>query len=319
MDQPDTDVVDQFSKDELVNRVRELQSRVMQLENQLGFQNEKINLLQSNEEKYKVLLDGSSDPIFSFSSDGKYQYVNQAYADSIHRPLVEVLQHTVWDIFPKDEADRRFGEIKGVFETGVTRTIEVRTNHRDQDRFFLTTAKPIFGQDGAVERVICISKEITERKILEKELIRLSNFDTLTGLYNRHYFEIEMEQAQASRMFPVSIIVADMDKLKSINDQFGNAAGDVAIQKTAMVIQDSIRSNDIAARIGGDEFAVLLVGTSEVAVGEIVKRLKMKIHSLDDPALQMSIGFATGEAGSNLVDVFRLADERMFQSKQGTN
>lgn len=317
MDIPETDAVSQFSKDELIHKVRELQSRVQQLEDQLGSHKEKLNQLLSNEERYKVLLDGSSDPIFIFSSEGEYLYANQAFAESIGRPLDDIIHHTIWNIYPQDEAERRFTEIKTVFASGVSKSVEVRTKNRDQDRFYTTTAKPILDPKGAVERVICISKEITERKILEKELIRLSNFDTLTGLYNRHYFEIELEQAQISKVFPVSIIVADLEKLKSINDQFGNAAGDIVLQKTAMVIQDSIRANDIAARIGGDEFAVLLVGTSEEAVTEIVKRLKSKIHSLDDPALQLSIGFATGEAGSNLVDVFHLADERMYQSKSG--
>lgn len=317
MDITEKDAVIQFTKDELIQKVRELQTRVVQLEDQLGNHKDTINNLLANEEKYKILMDGSSDPIFIFSSDGEYQYANQAYADSIARPLQEIINHTMWDLYPSDEAERRFATIKSVFSTGSAKTIEGRTNFRNQDRFFLTTAKPIFDNTGNVERVICVSKEITERKILEKELIRLSNFDTLTGLYNRHYFEIEMEQAQLSRVFPVSIIVADMDKLKWINDQYGNAAGDVAIQKTAMVIQDSIRSNDIAARIGGDEFAVLLVGANEESASEIVKRLRFKLHSLDDPALQLSIGFATGEAGSNLVDVFRLADERMYQSKSG--
>jgi diguanylate cyclase (GGDEF)-like protein/PAS domain S-box-containing protein len=317
MPQSETSQSEKYStKDELYHKVHELHARVQELEEQLRLQSEKVAKLLMNEEKYKVLLDGSSDPIFSFSKDGEYQYVNYAFAEGVNRPLEEIIHHKIWDVFPRDEADKRFAIVKAVFETGETKTIEVRVPRTDQDRYYLTTAKPIIDGKGNVGLVICISKEITERKQLENELIRVSNFDALTGLYNRHYFEIEMERMQINELYPVSIIISDMDKLKMINDQYGHAAGDNAIQKAAMVLQDSIRSKDIAARIGGDEFAILLTETSEETANEIVKRIKINLHSLDDAMLHLSIGSATGEIGANLVDTFRLADERMYQNKR---
>lgn len=303
-------------RDELQHKVVELQTRVHQLERELQKQNEKLGNLLLNEEKYKVLLDGSSDPIFSFSKDGTYQYVNYAFAEGVCLTPEEIIHRKIWDVFPQDEADKRFAVVKEVFESGEIKTIEVRVPRPDQDRYYLTTVKPIFDSYKNVVLVICISKEITERKLLEKELIRLGNYDALTGLFNRHYFEVEMERLQVSQLFPVSIIVTDMDRLKQINDQFGHAAGDTAIQKVAMAIQDSIRGNDVAARIGGDEFAVILTGTGEETAGEIVKRIKANIHSMDDLMLHLSIGSATGAAGANLVDVFRQADEMMYQNKR---
>jgi diguanylate cyclase (GGDEF)-like protein/PAS domain S-box-containing protein len=304
------------SKDELQHKVVELQSRVQQLENEIRKQNEKLTGLILNEEKYKVLLDGSSDPIFSFSRDGEYQYVNYAFAEGVGKGVEEIIHHKIWDVFPKDEADKRFAVVKTVFEIGEIRTIEVRVPRTDQDRYYLTTVKPILDSQKVVVLVICISKEITERKMLEKELIRLSNYDALTGLFNRHYFEIEMERLQGSQLFPVSIIISDMNRLKQINDQFGHAAGDNALKKVAMLLQDSIRDNDVAARIGGDEFAVLLARTNEETAAEIVKRLRTNIHIQDDGLLHLSIGSATGDEGANLVDVFRMADEMMYQNKR---
>ncbi len=219
------------SKNELKHKVQELQTRVQQLEDKLKVQSNKVSRLINNEEKYKVLLDGSSDPIFSFSSDGEYQYVNEAFAEGVNRPVNEIIHHKIWDVFPPDEADKRYALVKSVFETGETKTIEVRVPRSDQDRYYLTTAKPIFDGDGKVELVICISKEITERMMLEKELLRLSNYDALTSLYNRHYFEIEMERMQVSQLFPVSIIISDMDRLKWINDHYGHATGDICHPK----------------------------------------------------------------------------------------
>lgn len=312
----ETTSIDTNSKDALLHRVQELQARVQQLEAQLESQTEQISQLILNEEKYKILLDGSSDPIFSFSRDGEYQYVNYAFAEGVQKPVEDIIHHRIWDVFSKEEADKRFAIVKTVFETGEIKTIEVRVPRSDQDRYYLTTVKPVFDTKGNVALVICISKEITERKNLEKELIRLSNYDALTGLYNRHYFEIEMERMQHGQLYPVSIIISDMNKLKLINDQYGHAVGDNAIQKVAMVLQDSIRAKDIAARIGGDEFAILLSETNEETALEIVKRIKNNLHTLDDPMLHLSIGFATADIGENLVDTYRLADERMYQVKR---
>jgi diguanylate cyclase (GGDEF)-like protein/PAS domain S-box-containing protein len=310
-------IADAHSKKDLLQQVRELRARVEQLEEHIKIQEGLVAALSLNEEKYKVLLDGSSDPIFSFSRDGEYQYVNQAFAEGVNKPVEEIIHRKIWDVFPKEEADKRFAAVKYVFETEEIKILEVRVPRADEDRYYLTTVKPVFNEKGKVELVICISKEITERKRLERELLRMSNYDALTGLYNRHYFEVELERIQVSRLFPVSIIVSDMDKLKSVNDQFGHAAGDKLIQKAAMVIQDSIRSGDIAARTGGDEFTILLPETDEESVAEIVKRFKINVLAMDDEKLHLSVGTATGEYGSNLVDVFRLADERMYLNKRG--
>jgi diguanylate cyclase (GGDEF)-like protein/PAS domain S-box-containing protein len=305
----------QFEVD-LRTKINELLSRVGILEEETNNQNVELSALRLNEEKYKVLLDGSSDPIFSFSRDGEYQYVNYAFAEGVNKSREEIIHHKIWDVFPKEEADKRFAAVKYVLETGEIKVIEVRVPRPDEDRYYLTTVKPIFNAEKEVVLVICISKEITERKRLEKELLRLSNFDALTGLFNRHYFEVELERIQVSQLFPVSIIVSDMDKLKSINDTFGHSAGDKAIQKAAMVMQDSIRSGDIAARTGGDEFTILLPETDEEAVKDIIHRLRKNILAMDDERLHLSIGYATGESGSNLVDIFRLADERMYLNKR---
>ena len=309
--------MDDKSSSNFLQQINKLQTRVEQLELQVQIQNDQLGVLSLNEEKYKVLLDGSSDPIFSFSRDGEYQYVNQAFAEGVCKPVEEIIHRKIWDVFSKEEADKRFAAVKYVFGTGEIKIIEVRVPRPDEDRYYLTTAKPIFDGQGNVVLVICISKEITERKRLEKELLRLSNYDSLTGLYNRHYFEVELERIQVSRLFPVSMIVADMDKLKLVNDQYGHAIGDKVIQKAAMVIQDSIRAGDIAARTGGDEFAVLLPETSEAEVEEIAKRLRSTMHAMDDERVHLSIGYATGEMDSNLVDVFRLADEQMYRDKRG--
>lgn len=91
----ETTSIDTNSKDALLHRVQELQARVQQLEAQLESQTEQISQLILNEEKYKILLDGSSDPIFSFSRDGEYQYVNYAFAEGVQKPVEDIIHHRI--------------------------------------------------------------------------------------------------------------------------------------------------------------------------------------------------------------------------------
>ena len=131
---------------------------------------DEIKKLQTSETHYRTLLDESNDPIFSFYPDGTYRYVNNAFAVGVGKPSDQIIGHTIWDVFTKDEADKRFEVIKKVFEQGKTIEIEVCVPLPSGDTYYLTSAKPAFSDNGTVETVICISKNITKRKLAEIEL-----------------------------------------------------------------------------------------------------------------------------------------------------
>ena len=106
-----------------------------------------------------------------------------------------------------------------------------------------------------------------------------------------------------------------MDNLKIVNDQYGHIAGDELIRQVAGFLQQTCRVEDIIARIGGDEFAILLPNTSEQAVQALVNRLRANLQNQPDPRIRVSIGCATGADKSSLTEVMRLADDRMYQEK----
>lgn len=132
-----------------------------------------LQALQLIEKEYRLLLDESSDPIFAFYPDGRYRYVNQAFANGVGFERINIVGKKIWDVFSRDEADKRFAVVKWVFENGKTRIIEVRVPRPDGDRFYVTTVKPILSDDGTAASVICISKDITERKRAEEERLQL--------------------------------------------------------------------------------------------------------------------------------------------------
>lgn len=128
-----------------------------------------MEALRVSEEKHRILLDESSDPIFSFYPDGQYHYVNRQFAKGLGKEPEEIIGRKIWDIFPGEEGDKRFAVVKDAFEKGESQVIEVRVPTPEGDRYLITTVKPILDDSRQVISVICISKDITERKRAETD------------------------------------------------------------------------------------------------------------------------------------------------------
>ncbi|ABQ24543.1 GGDEF domain-containing protein [Geotalea uraniireducens] len=160
---------------------------------------------------------------------------------------------------------------------------------------------------------------LREKKLAEDKLRYVSNHDALTNLYNRGFFSEEMARLEQSRRFPISILVADVDGLKNINDTLGHSAGDHFIQLAAQELKKGVRSEDILARIGGDEFAVLLPDTDALAADKVVRRIRESragfIWKHESWTVNISIGVATAERKGPLSDLLILADKRMYEDK----
>ena len=174
----------------------------------------------------------------------------------------------------------------------------------------------------AVERELREAEVRREYKRAEEKiryLNYLSAHDALTGLYNRAFFEEEMARLERGRQFPVSVVMADIDGLKAVNDNQGHAAGDELLRRAAAVLRSTFRAEDVVARIGGDEFAVLLPSTdaaaAEKALARVVNSLLAHNTAHGDPPLRLSVGTATAERGRSLTEALKQADERMYQEK----
>ena len=149
-----------------------------------------LEQLRNSEKHYRILMDESMDPTFSFYADGTYRYVNNAFATGVGKTSDEIIGRKIWDVFEKDEADKRFAIVKKVFAEGETEEIEVRVPLPSGDTYYLTTVKPIHNESGAVQTVICTSKNITKRKLAELALAderdnllkALKEIKTLSGL-----------------------------------------------------------------------------------------------------------------------------------------
>lgn len=136
--------------------------------------------------------------------------------------------------------------------------------------------------------------------------------DTLTGLYNRAYFEEEMARLERGRTFSMSAVVADVDGLKRVNDNAGHATGDALLECAARVLSLSFRAEDIVARNGGDEFGVLSIGADSTVAAEALRRIHSNLTeqnaSQNGIRLSLSIGVATTKEGMSLAQTLKQAD-----------
>ncbi len=285
------------------------------LESRLAARDKIISGLLEEMEIHRILLDESTDPIFMFQAGGKYLYVNRAFATGVGKPVEAIAGHNIHDVFTPDEAEKRLKALDWVFRNAKTLEIEVRVPTTTGDTFYITTIKPILNESQNVSSVICISKNITERKRMEQDLLQLSTHDALTGLYNRGYFQTELNRLQSGRHFPVGILVADMNNLKLVNDRHGHSVGDEVLRLIAHTMQHTFRAEDIVARIGGDEFAILLPQTGEAAAREAIARLRSNLAETENELASISIGLAIGEEHSDLAMVLREADHDMYREK----
>jgi diguanylate cyclase (GGDEF)-like protein/PAS domain S-box-containing protein len=161
--------------------------------------------------------------------------------------------------------------------------------------------------------------DITERKRVEESLRYMSTHDTLTGLYNRAYFEEELTRLAKSRHFPLSFLICDVDGLKQTNDTSGHFIGDKLLITAAQALRAAFRDEDIIARLGGDEFIVLLPDTGEDAADLIIDRIHNELMKIAQQPGQthvdLSIGFASARNASEISAARRRADQRMYQDK----
>jgi diguanylate cyclase (GGDEF)-like protein/PAS domain S-box-containing protein len=188
-------------------------------------------------------------------------------------------------------------------------------------KYAITKITILPGYEDTWSRVLFSNMDITERKLSEERLSYISFHDMITGVFNRAFYEEEMKRMEKSRLRPVSIIVGDMDNLKLINDKYGHQAGDKALKLVADVMKNCLRSEDLIARIGGDEFAILLPNVDENLALKVKQRILDQIEASNQNSeigfpVHISLGCGMVNNDALFMDVFKQADAQMYQEKQ---
>jgi diguanylate cyclase (GGDEF)-like protein/PAS domain S-box-containing protein len=278
-----------------------------------------ITARKQAEDKFRMLFELS--PIGLAMVDnitGEFLEVNEAILHATGYTKDEFLKLSYWDITPREYEAQEMKQLQELKETGRFGPDEKEFIRKDGTRYPLSISGALFVDQTGKQIVWGIIEDITERKQAEEQLRYQGTHDALTGIYNRTFFEVELARLEHSRDFPISIVVADVDRLKFVNDTRGHALGDQLLRHVANVLSSVFREGDVLARIGGDEFAVLLPATQTSTAEEMLARVRERVaqQNSDYPDLpvQLSLGMATAEK-SSLTAAFTLADQRMYADK----
>ena len=263
----------------------------------------------------QALLDHSHDATWLKDQDGRYVAVNKSFCLTVEKTPKDLIGKTDFDIYPSEQAEAHEKVFNTVLATGKDNFCEeTQVAPHGEIQHQEKTQTPIFNDSGEVIGAIGVDHDFTIHKRIEVSLRHESTHDNLTGLYNRAFFDAEMERFDQGRMFPLSVVMADINGLKEVNDTLGHQAGDTLIQLAARIILRSFRAEDIVARIGGDEFAILLPGTAKDVAEEAVERIKV-CPEIKNSQLSIAFGIATAENRDKLAEVLKLSDMRMYRDK----
>jgi diguanylate cyclase (GGDEF)-like protein len=255
----------------------------------------------------------------------RYRYVNSRVADLIGLPAEDIIGKFDHDVVPPKYVADFWKSDKAVFEKNQKVVMNEELKGPDNKVHHYLSTKVPFQLKGDLQTMIAFSTDVTELYQLKEKFEQLANTDELTGIYNRRYFfENANREFKRARRYqqPLAVISLDVDHFKSVNDHYGHPIGDQVLIKIAQLISPTIRAEDIFARIGGEEFSILLPNISTTDSLHAAERLRelldnntIKVNSLELP-IKISLGVSVLKATDNdFQALYSRSDIALYKAK----
>ncbi len=317
------DVTERTRGEKEVERLnRELERRV----------EERTSQLRKSRGLFKAVVDNSPTKIHIKDVEGRYTLINREAENLFGVSDVDGCGKTSYDLFPRETADAFTAHDQTVIEVGAPMEEEEEFTLGDGVHTFLTTKFPIFDQNG-ITGIGAVGIDITKRKRAEKalreserRLAHLAATDPLTGTDNRRsFFEKAERELRRARRYkrPVSLLMIDIDHFKSINDSHGHALGDRVLNHMVEACRGILREQDILGRLGGEEFAVVLIEENLAAAGQVAERLRQAVEALEvataGDACRFTISIGVCECAGEpetLGKALERADQALYAAKK---
>lgn len=287
--------------------------------------------LRAAEERTRLILESAGEGIYGLEPDGRASFVNPAAArmlgyspeELVGELMHPLVHHSYPDATPYPQENC---PMYAAFTDGKARVVTDEVLWRkDGSSFPVEYTSTPTRKDGQLVGAVVVFRDITERKRVEAELQRLAATDPLTGLANRRHFmsTAEAETARARRYDnPLSVIIADLDHFKKINDRHGHAKGDEALVEIAKRCLEGVRMSDVFARFGGEEFAALLPMTTLPQAELLANRLRLMIEQLeietDEGPMSLTVSFGVAQFSpkdGSIENTLNRADKALYAAK----
>jgi len=269
----------------------------------------------------QALMEHITDSMYFKDLKSRCIRINKACAEKYGiKDMDEAIGRTDFDFFSDEHAKQAFDLEQEIIKTGipVIDIEEKETWQGKEDRWVSSTKMPFYDDKGKIIGTFGISRDITEKKKIEEKIKYLSFHDSLTGLYNRAYFDEELKRLDTERQLPITIVMGDVNGLKVINDAYGHEKGDLFLKKIADILKDVFRKEDIISRWGGDEFIAILPKTHAEDTKGIITRIKefCSQRSTIGMPLSISMGVATKRSpDEDINSILNKAEDKMYKSK----
>ncbi|WP_156801932.1 sensor domain-containing diguanylate cyclase [Desulfurispora thermophila] len=278
--------------------------------------------LRQSEEKYRLLVESIEDGFYETDLKGRIVFCNSALCRMLGYTKEEMIGASYRLIVDEENRRKVFRAFNSVYSTGRhEKGFSWELITKEGERRTVEVSISLLRNEQDEPTGFCgIIRDITEKQAITRKLRDLSIKDTLTGLFNRNYFDEKMQELTAPQYSPVSIICCDLDGLKFINDTRGHKIGDQLLQVASAILKKCFRSDDIICRLGGDEFVILLPNTDTTTAQMACRRIKeqVEIYNSTRPEIpvHLSLGTATGDTAKvPLGEIFRQADSNMYKEK----
>lgn len=277
--------------------------------------------LARSEKQFRNFVENAADIMCILDPGGIILYVSPNCKKMLGIEPGEIKGRHFLDLFELEDEGYYAQRMNEVFRSGIVSYVELPLRDREGRRHWYGINGSLSADEAGAPILICSARNIDEKKEYEEKLKYLSTHDQLTGIYNRAYLNEVLEREYAPAMYPISVLCCDIDGLKTVNDTLGHDMGDEMIKASARLLETSIGDKDILARIGGDEFVIILPCTDEPWAWNLLQKIKTdfkrrRIPYIDDP-LNISIGHATVYApGKPLQRALKEADTNMYSDKR---
>lgn len=287
---------------------------------------EDITSLREEQEQRQLaetVFEVSGEAMAIIDNTGKFEKINSAMQHLTEYSALELYKHSVTKLFNSHTNPCSINEILNIVSIEGQWKGELWIRQKNQSLIpTQLTLNSIKRSNGEISHIVAILTDISKFKAQEQVLKYRANHDPLTGLANRNEFFVRLNDSLAAakrHQYKVALFYLDLDGFKPINDTLGHGKGDEILQQVAIKLKSHIREVDTVARIGGDEFAIILNGTSEKQISSTAKRIiqSISIHVENSLYLSVSIGIALfPKDATNPLKLLQYADEAMYKAKQ---